>query len=131
MKSFITLIVLLLVATAAAHLTPIYLAEKQHRQSAIDQTGGDPDQGKDAIAQYGCSSCHTIPGIRGPGAQVGPPLTQIGNRTYIGGVLKNNPDNMKTWLKNPPAVDPKTAMPNLHLSDDDIKNIACYLYTLR
>jgi cytochrome c2 len=132
MKTIISIIVLIVIAGGvAASAVPIYLSEKQTRKTAIELTGGDPDKGRDAIAQYGCSSCHTIPGIRGADALVGPPLMKMGTRTYIGGVLKNTPDNLKTWLKNPPGVDEKTAMPNLHLGDEDVKDIACYLYTLR
>ncbi len=132
MKTVISIIVLVVIAGGvAAAAVPIYLMEKQNRQTAIELTGGDPNRGKDAIGQYGCSSCHTIPGIRGADAMVGPPLTKMGTRTYIGGVLKNTPDNMKMWLKDPPGVDAKTAMPNLHLGDEDVKDIACYLYTLR
>jgi cytochrome c len=132
MKTIIAIgIVAVIAGGVAASVVPLYLAQMQSRKTAIELTGGDPDKGRDAIAQYGCSSCHTIPGIRGADAMVGPPLTKIGTRTYIAGVLKNTPDNMKTWLKDPPGVDPKTAMPNLHLGDQEAKDIACYLYTLR
>ena len=92
--------------------------------------GGDPDRGKQAIGQYGCSSCHTIPGVRGAHALVGPSLDRVGGRMYIGGVLQNTPDNMMRWLENPPGVDPMTAMPNMHVSDADARDIASYLYTL-
>jgi cytochrome c len=97
----------------------------------VELTGGDPQKGKSAISQYGCSSCHTIPGIRGADALVGPPLTQMAGRVYIGGVLTNTPDNMLRWLRDPPAVDPKTAMPNVHLTDSDARDVAAYLYTLK
>ena len=97
----------------------------------VELIGGDPRRGKTAISQYGCSSCHTIPGIRGADALVGPPLTQIASRVYIGGVLTNTPDNMLRWLRDPPAVDPKTAMPNVHLTEADARDVAAYLYTLK
>jgi cytochrome c551/c552 len=100
-------------------------------KQAIAMTGGNPHRGKDAINYYGCASCHTIPGIRGADGLVGPPLDRIASRGYIGGVLRNTPANMLRWLQNPPAVDDKTAMPNLHMTDADAKDIACYLYTLQ
>jgi len=103
----------------------------EKKQAAHAMTGGDPDHGANAIYSYGCASCHTIPGIRGANALVGPPLTQIGGRMYIGGVLPNTPENMIRWLKDPPAVDAKTAMPNLHIADSDARDIASYLYTLQ
>jgi cytochrome c2 len=94
-------------------------------------TGGDPSRGRAAIATYGCSSCHTIPGVRDAIGLVGPNLDRIASRNYIGGVLQNTPDNMIRWLQNPPGVDPMTAMPNVHLSEADARDIAGYLYTLR
>jgi cytochrome c1 len=38
---------------------------------------------------------------------------------------------MIKWLRNPPAVDDKTAMPNMGVTEKDARNIAAYLYTLR
>jgi len=105
--------------------------DTQAKKTARAFAGGDPDSGKSAIATYGCASCHTIPGIRGANALVGPPLTQMGGRMYIAGVMQNTPSNMIRWLQNPPAVDPKTAMPNLHVSESDARDIATYLYTLQ
>jgi cytochrome c1 len=62
---------------------------------------------------------------------VGPPLTNVGGRMYIAGVLQNTPPNLIRWLENPPAVDAKTAMPNLNISQADARDIASYLYTLQ
>ena len=112
----------------------IYVARsnaQENKKAAMELTGGDPDRGKAAIEAYGCASCHTIPGIRGADALVGPPLTQVGSRMYIGGVLSNTPENMTAWLRDPPGIDPKTAMPNLNVSDEDARDIAGYLYTLK
>jgi cytochrome c len=90
-----------------------------------------PDRGKDAIAHYGCASCHTIPGIRNANGLVGPSLDRIASRTYIAGVLQNTHANMLRWIKDPPKIDDKTAMPNLRVSDPDARDIAAFLYTLR
>jgi cytochrome c len=90
-----------------------------------------PERGKAAIDHYGCSSCHTIPGVRHANGLVGPSLERIASRTYIAGVLQNTRTNMLRWIKNPPKVDDKTAMPNLRVSDEDARDIASFLYTLR
>jgi cytochrome c len=45
-------------------------------------TGGNPGSGKEELRQYGCVSCHTIPGIRGANSLVGPSLEQIASRMY-------------------------------------------------
>jgi cytochrome c1 len=93
--------------------------------------GGDPHRGKAAISAYGCGTCHTVPGVRGADALVGPPLTNMGQRSYIGGVMKNTPVNMIHWIQDPPGVDPMTAMPKLNVSESDARDIASYLYTLK
>src|SRR5829696_8093158 len=73
-------------------------ADVQSRKVAAQMTGGDSDRGKVIIEAYGCASCHTIPGIRGADANVGPPLAKIGTRSYIGGVLDNTPEHLVSWL---------------------------------
>jgi cytochrome c len=103
--------------------------ETEHYAAAM--TGGEPSRGRTAIRRYGCSSCHTIPGVQGANALVGPPLTQIASRSYIGGVLPNTPDNMIHWIEDPPGIDHLTAMPNLGVTDQDARDMASYLYTLK
>jgi putative membrane protein len=98
---------------------------------ARELTGGDPVLGRAAIHNYGCDTCHTIPGILTANATVGPPLTDIGRRTYLAGRLENTPENMVRWIKHPRSVDEKTAMPETGVNDRDGRNIAAYLYTLR
>ena len=101
------------------------------RREAIQLTGGDPDRGVDAIGRYGCASCHTIPGIRGANALVGPPLTRIAMRSYLAGQLQNTPPNMVRWIQHPQHVEKGTAMPEMGVTDIDARDIAAYLYTLR
>ncbi|GGR89602.1 hypothetical protein GCM10010169_37290 [Micromonospora fulviviridis] len=91
---------------------------------------GRPDRGAKLIAQYGCGSCHTVPGVDRAGGLVGPPLTRFGARSYIAGELPNNADNLRRWITDPQAVEPGTAMPNLGVSAIDAQDIAAYLYTL-
>jgi cytochrome c len=100
-------------------------------RAARSMTGGDPHRGRAAISRYGCSACHTIPGVAGATALVGPPLDRIASRSYIAGVMPNTPDNMIRWIENPPGVDRMTAMPNLGVTDSDARDIASYLYTLK
>ena len=92
---------------------------------------GDPHAGKVLIENYGCGSCHTIPGIYTARGVVGPPLYFFGRRTMVAGELPNTPENLVRWLRNPPGVEPGTAMPNLGLSDQQAQDIAAYLYTLQ
>ena len=114
-----------------ALLTALASCSGEAERSAAAMTGGDPARGREKIRQYGCASCHTIPGIPEADSLVGPELTRIASRTYVGGVLTNTPDNMIRWIQNPQGVDPLTAMPNLGLTEQDARDIAGYLYTLK
>ena len=90
--------------------------------------GGDPQLGRALIERYGCVACHTVPGIPSYGANVGPPLAGLSQRGYLAGVLPNTPEDMVRWLRDPPAVDPRTAMPSLGISPAEAAHIAAYLY---
>ena len=101
------------------------------RQHAMMLTGGDPDRGVSAIGRYGCGSCHTIPGIRGATALVGPPLTRIASRSYLAGEIQNTPTNMVRWIQHPQRIEKGTVMPEMGVTETDARDIAAYLYTLR
>ena len=104
-------------------------AELERKAEAM--TGGSARRGVEAINRYGCATCHTIPGVPGATALVGPNLQQVASRMYLAGVLPNTPDNMIRWIQHPRDVDPLTAMPNLGVNDSDARDIASYLYTLK
>jgi cytochrome c1 len=93
--------------------------------------GGDAARGPAAIAQYGCGSCHVIPGIRGAVGSVGPPLVAFSSRVYIAGEIPNTAENLIRWITVPQAVEPGTAMPNLGVDDRSARDIAAYLYAPR
>jgi cytochrome c len=93
-------------------------------------TGGLASRGEQVIAMKNCGSCHTIPGISGARGLVGPPLFFFSRRTYIAGMLPNEPDNLVHWVMEPRSVNPKTAMPNLGLTQQQARDVAAYLYTL-
>ena len=118
-------------ALACACLVAAGCRQVELERRAEAMTGGSPQRGKAAINRYGCGSCHTIPGVRGANALVGSNLDQVASRMYIAGVLPNTPDNMIRWIQHPRDVDPLTAMPNLGVTDQDARDIAGYLYTLK
>jgi len=91
-------------------------------------TRGDPKRGRDLIRQYGCGACHTIPGIAGATATVGPPLESFKKRVYIAGRLANTADELVKWLVDPRSVDPQTAMPAVGLDAAQARDVAAYLY---
>ena len=93
--------------------------------------GGDPTAGAVEIRNIGCGSCHKIPGIPGVQGLVGPPLDSMSRRIYLAGVLRNTPENMMAWLRDPQKFIPGNAMPNMNLSEEQSRNITAYLYTLK
>jgi putative membrane protein len=102
-----------------------------HERDARLLTGGDPRRGRQQITNYGCDTCHTIPGITTADADVGPPLTRIARRVYLAGHLENTPENMRRWIEHPHAFDEKTVMPEMGVTERDSRDITAYLYTLR
>ncbi|WP_343738177.1 c-type cytochrome [Achromobacter sp.] len=105
-------------------------AEKPQANAQPAARVGDARAGRDALQQYLCATCHAIPGVPGAWNYVGPALDQMGERPYIAGVMPNTPANMERWLRNPPAVKPGTAMPDLGVSEQDARDIAAFLRTL-
>jgi cytochrome c len=93
--------------------------------------GGIPDIGRRLIGDFGCGACHLVPGVRGARGTVGPPLTHFGFRGYVAGTLPNRPETLVRFLRDPPSVQPQTAMPVLGVTDEEARHIAAYLYTLR
>jgi cytochrome c len=91
----------------------------------------DPQRGRTAIQMHGCGACHTIPGIRGANGRVGPQLHGFRNQIYIAGMLPNIPENLIFWIQHPREVNPATAMPDLQVSEEEARDIAAYLYSVR
>ena len=92
---------------------------------------GNAENGRLLLRQFGCGACHRIPGVADAQGNVGPPLAAIGTRGFIAGVLPNTPQNMVRWLRHPQAVNPRSAMPDLGVTERDAHDIAAYLSTLR
>jgi cytochrome c len=116
---------------AAAALLVLVACRAQDDHTARQLSGGNPDRGRILIREYGCGACHVVPGVRSATGMVGPPLTGIADRTFLAGQLPNTPDNMKRWIRTPQLVEGGTAMPNMNVSDEDARDMAAYLYTLR
>jgi cytochrome c len=96
-----------------------------------EAVGGDPARGAAMIQYAGCGSCHYIPGVAGAHGMVAAPLTWFSQRTFIAGEVPNTPENLVLWLRSPQVVEPHTAMPSTGLNDQQARDVAAYLYTLR
>jgi cytochrome c1 len=100
----------------------------QQRKEAITRTGGDPDRAPALLVTYGCVNCHNVPGMNAPTGNVGPDLSGVGKRAYIGGVIANSPENLVGWIVDPQSIDPKSAMPKTGITPMEARDVAAYLY---
>jgi cytochrome c len=119
-----------LIAACAAAVLSMYLAGCEPNARLPAGVTGNPDNGKLLLRQYGCGSCHTIPGVPSAKGNVGPPLDAISKRVYLAGVLPNTPQNMARWIRAPQDIDPRTAMPNLQVPEAHAQDMVAYLYRL-
>jgi cytochrome c oxidase subunit 2 len=63
---------------------------------------------------------------------IGPDLSHIASRnTLAAGVLRNTPENLAAWLRNPQKVKPGNHMPNLGLTDAQINDLVTFLEKLK
>lgn len=118
---------------ATASLLTVAFSGCSGRRALNNQSasvGGYASRGRQIMLTHKCGSCHTIPGIRHANGVVGPPLNGFGRTTYIAGNFPNTPQYLVSWLMSPKSMKPKTAMPDLGLSQQQAKDVAAYLYTL-
>lgn len=92
---------------------------------------GDRARGRVLLHQYGCGHCHRIPGVHDARGDIGPPLEDVGRRVYVAGSLPNTPTQMAQWIRFPQSYRPGTAMPDLHVTQEDAKDMVAHLYRLR
>jgi cytochrome c1 len=126
----LTVLTAVALATASvAALTANHLHDNQTRlATSRAMTGGNPGRAPPIFRRYGCSGCHTIPGIAGADGQTGGPLAGLSKRVYIAGVLENRSDNLVAWIVAPQRFSPLTAMPATGISEQEAKDLAAYLY---
>lgn len=79
------------------------------------------------MIQYGCPTCHVIPGIPGAVGKVGPSLDQLSQRSYLAGKLPNTPVQLQQWIMHPQEFVPGSAMPEMNVSAQDAAEFARYL----
>ena len=113
-------------------------------------------QGRKLFQEKTCVTCHTIRGHEGAGVTA-PDLTHVGARTTIaGGLLENNPANLRRWITDPNGVKPHNKMyvgvpmggsvmagymkrdtqsgafmPNIELTDSEATALVAYLQSLK
>lgn len=94
-------------------------------------------QGKALFAAKACNTCHTVRGHMAMGVQ-GPDLTHIGSRSTVGaGLLENNSEQLRRWLRDPGSVKPGNKMAKAYkdlkitLTDEEQVALVAYLESLK
>jgi cytochrome c oxidase subunit II len=101
--------------------------ERHQLQPMPRPAQGAAAQGAQLFQTLTCANCHGLGGVVGPAA-VAPDLGHVAERrTLATGVLRNTPENLFRWLKNPQAYKPGCLMPNLKLSDQQAAALTAYL----
>lgn len=91
----------------------------------------EADRGRALVVEKGCAACHSFPDVRWPRGAVGPPLAGFADQGLIAGRLPNQPGHLIRFIRNAPAFVPGGAMPAVPMSDQDARDVAAYLLTLR
>jgi cytochrome c len=95
------------------------------------ETIGDAERGRELIERSACGTCHTIPGVPRAQGRLASPLFWYSRRSFIAGEIPNTPLNLAQWVRDPRAIEPRTAMPSLGLDQREARDVAAYLFTLR
>ena len=105
--------------------------EQAQRRIPTSTLSGEAAAGGQYFLKMTCTNCHAIAGTAAS-ARTGPELTHLASReTLAAGRLTNTPDNLSSWLHNPEAYKPASHMPNLHLTDEQRRDLVAYLETLQ
>ncbi len=92
-----------------------------HANETFVKYGDRFNTAKQLIAQSGCFGCHEIKGYLDM-PKIGPQLNQL--------VVKEKPDWLFRWVRNPKDYNPHTRMPNFKFSDDQAEAVAAYLWSV-
>lgn len=114
-----------------AHMGFYVFAQPQAQFANWLRAQARPAKRFNALFDAKCSSCHAIQGTPAH-AHVGPDLTHVGSRTSLASLtIPNTPVHMAQWLRNTQQVKPGSQMPDLNLSDAQVRQLTRYLESLK
>ncbi|MFN3466625.1 MAG: c-type cytochrome, partial [Candidatus Brocadiales bacterium] len=91
----------------------------------IDIPGGEVvSLGRKLFHEYGCIGCHSVGALEREDKTryIGPTLDEIGNKVY--------PEWVTSWIDDPKKFRADTKMPRFFLSQEEIKNVASYIWQI-
>jgi len=111
--------------------------EREDFDAWVEKMQNPPAKPETQLAQAGqqifnssCLSCHAV---GGEGGNIGPNLTNFGDRETLAGFLDMTDQNIADWIKDPQALKPGNNMPAFgnQLSDDEVDALVAYLKGLK
>jgi cytochrome c oxidase subunit 2 len=89
------------------------------------------EAGRTEFLSLSCVNCHAVSGTPAAGT-FGPDLSHLMSRdTLAAGVVANNVDNLRAWIKDPQAIKPGSLMPNMQLTPRELDEVVTYLSSLK
>ena len=78
-----------------------------------------------------CINCHTVNGTAATG-KFGPDLTHLMSRkTLASGAIPNDPEHLRSWIKDPQQIKSGNLMPDMQLSEKELDQVVAYLSSLQ
>ncbi len=102
------------------------------RKPGVQPTNAETMMGEQAFLAGPCVRCHTVRGTVAQ-AKVGPDLTHIGSRMYIGAnSFQNNNAYLEAWVTHAQSLKPGCKMPNIsQYSGVQLRGLVAYLRQLQ
>jgi len=100
-------------------------------QASLQQIDPEFAAGQGLFMNRTCVNCHAIRGTEA-GGTVGPDLTHLATRkTLAAGTIDNTRKNLAVWLHDPQSIKPGCDMPSLRLTDQEVRDMAAFLESLK
>ncbi|WP_158736024.1 cytochrome c oxidase subunit II [Alteribacillus sp. YIM 98480] len=91
---------------------------------------GAVDEGE-RVFQENCLACHAVDGADKDNDR-GPNLALYGEQEKISGMMANNKENVKAWLRDPESFKPSTEMPAYdNLTEEEMDALVDYLHSIK
>ncbi|MEK6247982.1 MAG: cytochrome c oxidase subunit II [Planctomycetales bacterium] len=108
-----------------------WVADQQRPAQDPSEDDTEALAGKAIFLTNACANCHTIRGTHAKGI-FGPDLTHLMSRTWIAaGIRVNNKENLLAWVADPQKIKEGCRMPDMKLTEDEVKKVVAYLMILQ
>jgi mono/diheme cytochrome c family protein len=114
-----------------------YLGAPDEAPNPSALAGADATRGRAVMEAKGCPSCHVFTGVPPlAGESVPKDLKGLASGVSLAPDFRTTRKRMSethvlTWIKSPKAMKPDTAMPELALTDAEIKDVAAFILTTK